>query len=162
MRTGTLELSSGRWEWELAGRGGRTEASSAGVRESAMGDAEPSPDDPGEEEPGFRLTLEDPDDPRVRMSREVPAGIDPDDQAALRELAREPDDRTVVDEEGEVWRFVRVERPPAAEVEEEFERPPRKVRFSRAAGAPEAVSRLPEGRTLGEATREELLDLLRT
>lgn len=160
MRTGTLELRSGRWEWELAGRGGRTEASSAGVRESAMGDAEPAPEDPAEDDPGLRLTLADPDDPRSQMSREVSAGTSMEDEDDLRRLAREPDERTVVDAEGELWRFVRVRRPPAAEVESGFDRPSRKVRFSKAAGAPEAVARLPEGRTLGEVTREELLDLV--
>lgn len=160
MRTGTLELPSGRWRWELADRGGRTEPSSAGVRESAMGDAEPAAEDPSEDDPALRLTLEDPEDPRMQMSRELGARRDPEGDAEIRDLAREPDERTVVDGEGELWRFVPVERPPAAEVDTGFDRPPRKVRFSRAAGAPEAVARLPEGRTLGEATREELLDLL--
>lgn len=162
MRTGTLELRSGQWAWELARRGGHTEASSAGVRESAMGEAEPAPEDLAEDDTGLRLTLADPEDPRVQMSRELPAGDDPGDEAALRDLAREPDERTVVDEEGEMWRFVPVERPPAAEAEAGFDRPARKVRFSKAAGAPEEVARLPEDRTLGEATRNELLALVQS
>lgn len=156
MRSGTLELSSGRWQWQIVEARTPTEPSSAGLRESAMGDAEPEAR--GDEVP-LRLDLEDPDDPRVRMARSLPPGTEVEDEARARELARDPDERSAVDREGDVWTVVPVERPDAAaRSDEDFERPPLAVRFSRE-GEPPRTGRLPEGRRLGEATRDELLAL---
>ncbi len=156
MRSGTVELESGRWEWQLSESEGRTEPSSAGVRESAMGDAEP--DEEGEDR-GSRLQLEDPEDPRSRMSRRLPLRAGMENEAEVRRLARDPDERTLVDENGTVWRFRAVERPDAAREDQGFDRPPQGVRYA-SEGEPDRVGNLPAGRTLGEATREELLEVL--
>lgn len=158
MRSGTVELSSRRWKWQVTGPGGRTEPSSAGLRESAMGDAEP---EPRADDAAGRLELEDPEDPRIRMSRDLPADTDIESEEEARELARDPDVRTVVDDDGDVWSVAPVQRPdPAARNDQDFDRPPLKVRYARE-GEPERMGRLPPGRTLGEASREDLLDLVR-
>lgn len=158
MRSGTLEISSVRWEWQVVSVEGRTAAPVAGLRESSIGAAGPEPDTTEAE---TLLELEDPNDPRSRMSRTLPVGAAPESEAEARALARDPDERTVVDERGQVWRIEAVERPePVGRQHTDFERPPLKVRYTRE-GEPRRVGRLPEGRTLGEASRSELLDLVR-
>lgn len=157
MQSGTLELASRRWNWQVLAAQGHTEPSTAGVRESSTGEAEP---EPRASEPAGRLELKNPQDPRVRMSRDLPGGADVESEAEARALARDPDERTVVDEDGNVWTLTAVERPDAAaRSDEDFDRAPLKVRYT-VGEEPERVGRLPPGRTLGEASRKELLDLV--
>lgn len=78
-----------------------------------------------------------------------------------RTPARNPDERTLVDDEGRAWIVTPVERPePAGRDDRHFDRASSKVRYSRY-GKQEGLGHLPSGRRLGEATREELLDLVR-
>lgn len=160
MDSGTVELRSGRWDWRIQEPTSPDDPPAGGLRETAMADAEPEPDeDVAEAE--TRLVLEAPDDPRIRMARDVTPEHRPESDAEVRRLARDVDVRAVVDASGEVWRFESVERPDTARATDEFERPPRPVRFGRR-DEPQRVGHLPPGRGLGDSTNEELLEVVRS
>lgn len=163
MQSGTLELRSGRWSWELARpEEMRTDAEIAGPRkaESETDEHAAVDPDPERDRPDLRLVLRDPDEPAARMSRQLATGARELTDEDVRSLAREPDERIVPTVEGESWLFRPVDRPGAAEEPtDDVERPPRNVRFSRR-GEPQRVGRLPEGHPLDEATRDELMELL--
>lgn len=162
MDSGTVELRSGRWGWRIQEPTSSDDPPVGGLRQTAMTDAEPEPElDEDVAESDTRLVLEAPDDPRIRMARDVTSEHRPESDAEVRRLARDVDVRTVVDGSGDVWRFESVDRPDTARATDEFDRPPRPVRFGRR-DEPQRVGHLPPGRELGDSTNDELLEVVRS
>ncbi|TVP45632.1 MAG: hypothetical protein EA350_08795 [Gemmatimonadales bacterium] len=153
-----ISISSGTWNWQVTGPGGHTGPHTAGTQPAGMADPDPEADSGN-----AVLLLQDPENPNDWMTRELSPTMDPAsmEKEELESLARHPDIRQVSGPGGEVWSVRRVPPPEAVRTgREEGDRAPLRVQASRG-GAPPRLLELPEGKALGEMSREELLALLK-
>lgn len=157
MTQGDIELESGPWHWTVTDLEGRTEAYGAGARPA--GEADPTA---RVEDGRALLLLEDPKDPDHWMSRRLPteSADEPLPEAELKRLARNPDRRNLMDEDGTVWKFERIERPEPVREGAESEHASHKVTALAGSGPARTLS-LPDDRRLGTATWDEMVELVR-
>lgn len=161
MAEGRMELESGAWSWRVEDLAMATGPYVAGFR--PPGDADPDAETDAErvEADGrLVLVLEDPENPDHWMARAIRTGDGESSEDELKELARDPDLRQIVDEEGRIWRIERMERPDAVRETADFDRSAPKV-MATSEGGPERVVSLPEGGRIGTLTRDALLEAIR-
>ena len=126
-----------------------------GNRPAGEGDPDPRPESPPV------LVLEDPDDPDHWMTRELDRALRGEEITgeSVSSLGQNPDQRQVVDDEGTIWRVESIRGPGATREGADFEEAPRKVKVT-SEGGPERTISMPEGRYLGQLTRDELVQLV--
>lgn len=151
---GRIELDSGAWNWRVTDKAA-TDPYKVGNRPAGEGDPAPRP------ERGPVLVLEDPSDPEHWMARELDRALHGEEITgkSVSSLSEDADRRQVVDDQGTVWRVEKIDGPGATREDADVERPPMKVRVTSEGGPARTIS-MPEGRFLGQLTREELLKLV--
>ena len=147
MAYGDIELRSGKWKWTVA----ELDGGPADEADAARIDGRRTV-----------LLLEDPMDLEHWMARELPNGRakEPLSEQDVRSLARDPDRRHFMDDDGEVWLIEKIDRPPATRTDAELERGPPKVRVSEN-GGPKRIMALPDEQALGTLSSDELIRLAR-
>ena len=154
-RAGRIELDSGDWEWRVTELGAGTAPYKVGNRPAGERDPDPRPESPPV------LVLEDPADPDHWMTRELDRAMRGEEITgeSVSSLGKDPDQRQVVGDDGKVWKVERIGSPGATREGADFERAPRKVRVT-SEGGPDRTISIPEGRYLGQLTREEVVELV--
>lgn len=158
---GRMELESGAWRWRLEDLAVATGPYKTGLRPESDADPDAEADaERSEEDGGSVLVLEDLEDPEHWMAREIPWREGDPSESELHELARDPDLRQVVDDDGRVWRIESLDKPAAVREDAAFERSTPKIRAAKE-GGPERVVSLPDGGRLGTLRRDALLEAIR-
>ena len=154
-REGRIELDSGQWTWRISEMGAGGTPYTAGKRPAGEGDPDPRPESPPV------LVLEDPEDPDHWMTRELDRALRGRELTgkSVSSLGEDPDQRQLVDDEGKTWRLERIGKPGATREDADYETARRKVKVT-SEGGPERTISMPDGRYLGQLTRDELIQLV--
>ena len=157
MENEPISIRSGTWTWQVTGPGHHTGPHTSGTQPAGMADPDPKADS-GD----VVLLLQDPERPDDWMIRELPGDTDPAglEPGRVEFLARHPDLRQVTGPGGETWSIQRVPAPRSIRPDDaNVDRAPLRVQASQGGGPPHLLE-LPDGLTLGEMRREDLLTLL--